>query len=87
MEARAVLMSEEIERGPFDYLKWFPEGNKADVLQDGENLKLNIGDTTIGEYYDQWIETKNHRLSERAWNAIIASTSIATFSRNIADGS
>ena len=33
MEARAVLMSEEIERGEFDYLKWFPNGNRADELR------------------------------------------------------
>ena len=66
MEARAVLISEEIEQGTFDYLKWFPEGNKADVLQGGENLKPNIGDTTIGEYYDQWIETKKPPLVRKS---------------------
>ena len=66
MEARAVLISEEMERRTFDYLKWFPEGNKADVLQGGENLKPNIGDTTIGEYYDQWIETKKPPLVRKS---------------------
>jgi hypothetical protein len=29
MEARAVLISEEMECGSFDYLQWFPDGNKA----------------------------------------------------------
>ena len=29
MEARAVLISEEMERRTFDYLAWFPEGNNA----------------------------------------------------------
>src|SRR5262245_40670607 len=30
MEARGVLISEEMEQGKFDYLRWFPEGNSAD---------------------------------------------------------
>ena len=37
MEARAVLISEEIERGTFDYLKWFPDESEPFQSRDGEN--------------------------------------------------
>jgi integrase len=53
MEARAVLISEEMERGKFDYLKWFPEGNKAEQFKPKEEPPK-----TIGEYYRSWIPRK-----------------------------
>jgi Arm DNA-binding domain len=58
MEARAVLISEEMERGTFDYLKRFPEGNKAQLFRPkpervGENEAL-----TVREFFDQWIPRK-----------------------------
>lgn len=34
LEARALLISKEIQDGTFDYLKWFPEGNKAKLLRE-----------------------------------------------------
>ncbi len=33
VEARAVLINEEMEARAFDYLRWFPEGNKADQFK------------------------------------------------------
>jgi hypothetical protein len=53
MEARAVLISEEMERSTFDYLKWFPEGNKAGQFKPKEEPSK-----TIGEYYRGWILRK-----------------------------
>jgi integrase len=53
MEARAVIISEEMERGKFDYLKWFPEGNKAKQFKPTPTTPQ-----TIGEYYRIWIERK-----------------------------
>jgi integrase len=58
MEARAVLMSEEIEKGTFDYLKWFPEGNRANEFRPkpervGENKPL-----TVREFFEEWILRK-----------------------------
>jgi len=32
-KAQAVIMSREIKKKKFDYLKWFPEGNKADQFR------------------------------------------------------
>jgi hypothetical protein len=32
IEAKALLISREIKKGNFDYLKWFPEGNRAELF-------------------------------------------------------
>ena len=36
MEAKAVLIGREIKKGTFDYLKWFPEGNRAEQFRPKE---------------------------------------------------
>jgi integrase len=55
-QARAVLISEEMDKDSFDYLKWFPEGNRADEFRP---KKLpHAGRQTVGEYYAGWIERK-----------------------------
>jgi hypothetical protein len=51
-EAQAVLIDHEIEHGTFDYLRWFPQGNKA------EHFKQTVAPTMVGEYYVIWIERK-----------------------------
>src|SRR5262245_15770309 len=56
VEARAELISEEMEKGQFDYLKWFPEGNKTHLFKPKENPESKT--QTVGEYYKAWIETK-----------------------------
>jgi integrase len=53
MEARAVLISEEIDKNTFDYLKWFPNGNKAYLFKPKPTTPQ-----TIGDYYRVWIERK-----------------------------
>jgi hypothetical protein len=60
-EVRAVLISEEMERGTFDYLKWFPEGNKADEFRlkvDQPDQPVAAKPQTIKEFYEEWIEKK-----------------------------
>src|SRR5688572_5773347 len=54
--ARAVLMTEEIKQGTFDYLKWFPEGNKAELFRPKDDSKSKL--KTVGEFYGNWIERK-----------------------------
>lgn len=54
MEARAVLISETIESGTFDYLEWFPTGNQAEQFRPTPTTPQ-----TIGDYYRIWIERKN----------------------------
>jgi integrase len=56
-EARAVLISEEIENGTFDYLKWFPEGNKAELFKPKQTERDAFA-RTVSEYYADWIERK-----------------------------
>ena len=53
VEAQAVLIGREIKRGTFDYLKWFPEGNRAARFKPKEEPPQ-----TIGEYYRTWILRK-----------------------------
>ena len=47
LEARAQLMSEEIAAGTFDYLKWFPYGNKADQFTPKVNKPLEAKPLTV----------------------------------------
>jgi hypothetical protein len=49
-------MTEQIKDETFDYLKWFPVGNKAHFFKpknEGENKTK-----TVGEFYRDWIELK-----------------------------
>ena len=53
VEARAVLITEEMENGTFDYLKRFPDGNKAHLFKPKAPRA-----ETVGQYYPDWIERK-----------------------------
>ena len=55
-EARAVLISEEMEHGEFDYLRWFPYGNRAHEFNPKDNMANHT--QTVGEYFKVWIESK-----------------------------
>jgi len=57
-EADALRISEEMERGDFDYLKWFPDGNKADEFRPKGEAQANDKSLTVGEYYRDWIERR-----------------------------
>jgi len=54
VEARSELINEEMEAGSFNYLKWFPQGNKADLFKPKDEHIPQ----TVGEYYAVWIEGK-----------------------------
>jgi hypothetical protein len=45
--ARAVLMSEQIKDGTFEYLKWFAEGNRADRFKPVMSVVSATGEKTI----------------------------------------
>jgi len=53
VEARAVLISEEMESGKFNYLKWFSNGHKADLFKPKAPQA-----ETVGQYQPCWIERK-----------------------------
>ena len=57
-EARAQLMNEEIERQEFDYLKWFPEGNRADQFKPKVVAAPIAKPQTVREFYSEWIERR-----------------------------
>src|SRR5215471_4167714 len=57
-EADALRISEEIARGEFNYLKWFPDGNKADEFRPKSEAKADDKTLTVGEYYREWIERR-----------------------------
>jgi Phage integrase, N-terminal SAM-like domain len=50
----------------FDYLKWFPNGNRVEQFRKGYRMGLTTGEKTIGEYYTQWIETKKPPLVRKS---------------------
>jgi len=53
VEARAVVMSEEMRQGAFDYLRWFPEGNKAHVFRPKPTVRHPF---TVREYAEEkWL--------------------------------
>ena len=68
VEARAVLISEEMEKGTFDYLKWFPEGNKAHLFNPKEDEPKEQEEhvKTVGEYYEEWIAGKKPPLVRKS---------------------
>jgi len=53
VKAQAVIMSREIKKRKFNYLKWFPEGNKADQFRPKKEEPM-----TVGKFYREWIERK-----------------------------
>lgn len=56
IEARARVISDEMKAGAFDYLRWFPHGNKAHVLQPKAPA---LSTMTVREYAEQhWLPQK-----------------------------
>jgi integrase len=57
-EGMAVEMSEQIKAGTFNYLRWFPEGNKAHEFGAKTTAAIEIQQTTVRKFYAEWIEKK-----------------------------
>jgi len=55
-EGKAIEITEEIKARAFNYLKWFPEGNKADEFRPKSEAETKL--LTVGEYFKVWIESK-----------------------------
>ena len=56
LQARAQLINEEMEAGTFQYLKWFPNGNRAHEFK--PKASTDNSSVTVGEYYREWIERR-----------------------------
>jgi integrase len=57
-EGKAVEITEQIKAGTFDYLKWFPNGNKADDFRPKSDAQAAERSLTVAEYYRDWIERR-----------------------------
>jgi integrase len=60
VEADAIRITREIKAGRFDYLKWFPAGNKARLLKPPGQLN------SIRAYYETWIQRKRPPLVRKS---------------------
>jgi hypothetical protein len=78
MEAHAVLISEEMERGTFDYLKRFPNGNKAHLFKPKVEEPQRLASITA-----YGLSEKNRPLCVRDLSVITAITFAYTYSRNL----
>ena len=62
-EAKATLIDAEMKDGSFNYLQWFPHGNRAGYF-DGQ--KTTSRPRTVRERYEQWIAGKAPPLVRRS---------------------
>jgi integrase len=66
-EADALRISEEMERGTFDYLKWFPNGNREDEFRPKpKTLNVDAIPKTVRQYYEEWIKGKKPPLVRKS---------------------
>ena len=57
-EGRALEITDEIDAGTFNYLKWFPKGNKAHEFGAKQSAPVEIKPLTVRKFYEEWIEKK-----------------------------
>jgi integrase len=64
VERQAELIGAEIRAGIFDYLRWFPNGNRASDFRIAANActtpATKSSSWTLGSYYTEWIKRKTH---------------------------
>ncbi len=64
LEAQAKIISHEIKHGTFDYLKHFPNGNKAHLFRREEPRPA--APETVRSYYEKWIERRANQVGPSA---------------------
>jgi len=58
-EGKAVEITDEINTGTFNYLKWFPKGNKMHEFRPKDNTApAESKPLTVRKFYEEWIEKK-----------------------------
>jgi integrase len=67
LEAHALTISGEIKKGSFDYLQFFPNGNKAHLFRRQEDIPSTL--QTVEGYFRIWIKQQSdhvrpHRLKD-----------------------
>jgi len=62
-EASAKVISQEIKDGTFDYLRWFPEGNKAHLFRREQDPHQQAPSyLTVEQYFTDWITKQAERV-------------------------
>src|SRR5262249_16215431 len=58
-EGKALEITDEIKAGTFNYLKWFPKGNKAHEFRPHQSVPvIEAKPLTVRKYYEEWIDKK-----------------------------
>ena len=57
-ELRAKVISEEMQAGTFEYLRWFRNGNRAHEFRPNSETNAKPESITVGLYYRDWIERR-----------------------------
>jgi len=60
LNAQAKIISREIERGTFDYLRHFPDGNRAHLFQ--REAPRPAAPETVKSYFEKWIERRANQV-------------------------
>ena len=60
LEAQAKIISREIEHGTFDYLRHFPDGNRAHLFQ--REAPRPAAPETVKSYFEKWIERRANQV-------------------------
>ena len=47
-----------MEARTFDYLRWFPNGNRADEFRPKDTTPAENEPVTVQKFYEEWIEKK-----------------------------
>ncbi len=63
VQLQAELIGVQIRSGVFDYLKWFPNGNRVTdflsaAIEESETKPIDLGIETVRSYYEEWIRRK-----------------------------
>jgi len=67
LNAQAIIISREIKHGTFDYLKHFPNGNKAHLFR--RDAPKPTAPETVRSYYERWIERRPNQVRPQEVNA------------------
>ena len=60
VEAKALLLTAEIKNGTFNYLAYFPNGNKAHLFRQETAKPMTI--VTVKSYFNRWIKKQSSRV-------------------------
>ena len=55
---RRAEINEEMEARTFNYLRWFPKGNKAHEFRPKRTTPAENKPVTVRKFYEEWIEKK-----------------------------